>query len=86
MHSLESALGKVSFPPKACFVPGKAVHVQFDGRSQEGHAVGRFVILDMDGKEVVWAGQYFGPGWTNNEAKRFAIWDALQCLSKLIQE
>ena len=33
MHSTESALGKVSLPPKACFVPGKAVHVQFDGRS-----------------------------------------------------
>ena len=27
MHCTESALGKVSFPPKACFVPGKAVHV-----------------------------------------------------------
>ena len=33
MHSAESALGKVTLPPKACFVPGKAVHVQFDGRS-----------------------------------------------------
>ena len=27
MHCTESALGKVSLPPKACFVPGKAVHV-----------------------------------------------------------
>ena len=50
MHSAESALGKVSLPPKACFVPGKAVHVQFDSGSQEGHAMGGFVIQDMDGK------------------------------------
>ena len=48
--------------------------------------MGGFVILDMDGKEVIWAGHYYGPGWTNNEAKSFAIWDALQCLSKLVQE
>ena len=27
MHCTESALGKVSLPPKACFVPGKVVHV-----------------------------------------------------------
>ena len=27
MHCTESALGKVSLPPKACFVLGKAVHV-----------------------------------------------------------
>ena len=27
MHCTESVLGKVSLPPKACFVPGKAVHV-----------------------------------------------------------
>ena len=33
MHCAKSALGKVSLPPKACFVPGKAVHVQFDGGS-----------------------------------------------------
>ena len=44
------------------------------------------MILDMDGKEVVQAGQYYGPGWTNNEAKSFAIQDALQYLSKLVQE
>ena len=29
------------------------------------------MILDMDGKEVIQAGQYYGPGWTNNEAKSF---------------
>ena len=28
------------------------------------------------GKEVIRAGQYYGPGWTNNEAKSFAIQDA----------
>ena len=33
MHCTESALGKVSLPPKARFVPGKVVHVQFDGGS-----------------------------------------------------
>ena len=33
MHSTGFALGKVSLPPKARFVPGKAVHVQFDGGS-----------------------------------------------------
>ena len=27
MHCAESALGKVSLPPKACFVLGKVVHV-----------------------------------------------------------
>ena len=33
MHSTESALGKVSLPPKACFILGKVVHVQFDSGS-----------------------------------------------------
>ena len=33
MHCAESALGKVSLPPKACFVLDKAVHVQFDSGS-----------------------------------------------------
>ena len=33
MHSTKSALGKVSLPPKAHFVLGKAVHVQFYGGS-----------------------------------------------------
>ena len=32
MHCAESALGKVSLPPKARFFLGK-VHVQFDGSS-----------------------------------------------------
>ena len=33
MHCAKSALGKVSLPPKAYYVPGKAVHVQFDSSS-----------------------------------------------------
>ena len=33
MHCANSALGKVSLPLKACFVLGKAVHMQFDGGS-----------------------------------------------------
>ena len=33
MYCAETALAKVSLLPKACFVPGKAVHVQFDGSS-----------------------------------------------------
>ena len=27
MNCTESALGKVSLPPKACFIPGKVVHM-----------------------------------------------------------
>ena len=45
-----------------------------------------FMILDTDCKEVICVGQYYGPGWTNNEAESFTVWDALQCLSNLIQE
>ena len=33
MHYREPALGKVSLPPKARFVLGKVLHVQFDGGS-----------------------------------------------------
>ena len=39
--------------------------------------MGSFVILDMDGKKVIWAGQYYGPAQTNNEAESFTIQDAL---------
>ena len=35
------------------------------------------MILDMDSNEVVWAGQYYGTGQTNNEAESFTIQDAL---------
>ena len=33
IHCAESTLGKMSLPPKPCFVLGKAVHVQSDSRS-----------------------------------------------------
>ena len=33
IHCTKSALVNVSLPPKACFVPGKVVHVWFDGSS-----------------------------------------------------
>ena len=33
MHCTKSALGKVSLPLKAHFVPGKVVHMQFYGSS-----------------------------------------------------
>ena len=39
--------------PKSRFSKGKAVHVQFNGGSAEGHAMGSFVILDCDGQEVI---------------------------------
>ena len=31
MHCTETALGRVSLPPRVCFVSGKAVYMQFDG-------------------------------------------------------
>ena len=55
MHCADSTLGKVSLLPKAHFVPGKAVHVQLDGGSQEEHTMGRFVILDTDRVEIIQA-------------------------------
>ena len=48
--------------------------------------MGGFMILDIDGKEVFQAGQYYGPEQTNNEAESFAVHDTLQCLSKLVWE
>ena len=48
--------------------------------------MGGLVILDTDGKEAIRAGCYYGPGWTNNKAESFTVQDALQCLSKFIQE
>ena len=39
--------------------------------------MGGFMILDIDGKEVIWAGQYYGPGQTNNKAVSFAVQDTL---------
>ena len=62
MHCTESALGKISLPPKAHFIPGKVVHVQFDGGFCEGHAMGGFMILDMDEVEVIWVRYYCSTG------------------------
>ena len=70
-------------PPKARFQKGDAIHVQFDGGSQEGHGTGGFVILNQHGTEIVRVGRYYGAGRTNNEAEAFAMRDAVQCLAKL---
>ena len=43
----------ILIPPKSRFSKGKTVHVQFDGGSAEGHAMGSFGILDCDGGEVI---------------------------------
>ena len=64
-------------------MPGKFVHVQFDGGSQAGVGTGGFVILDSNGDEVIRAGKYFGAGFTNNEAELFALREALACLNRL---
>ena len=39
--------------------------------------MGRFMILDMDVKEVVQDGRYYSPGWNKNVAESFAIQDTL---------
>ena len=44
------------------------------------------MILDIEGVEIIQAGQYYGAGCTKNGAESFTIWDALWCLSKLIWE
>ena len=46
--------------------------------------MGGFVILDGEGKEVVRAGRYYGPGQTNNKAESFAMRDAIHCLQALV--
>ena len=51
--------------------------MQFDGSYYKRHAMGRFMILDMDGVEVILVGQYYGAGHTNNEVESFAIQDGL---------
>ena len=56
MHSIEFALGKVSLPLKARFVPVDTVHVQFNRGSKEDHTIGGFVILDIDVVEFIQAG------------------------------
>ena len=46
--------------------------------------MGGFIILDSDGKEVICAGLYYGPGQTNNEAESFVMQDMVHCLQSLI--
>lgn len=43
-----------------------------------------YIILDGESKEVVRASRYYGVEYTNNEVEIFTIWDALNCLIKLI--
>ena len=85
-HHAETTLGKVNLLPKAHFVLGRAVHMQFDGGSEEGRATSSFVVLDADGVEIVCAGQYYSAGHTNKESKSFALEDTLQYLAKLVQD
>ena len=56
MYCTKIIFGKVYLLFKAHFVLGKAVYMQFDSSSQEGHAMGSFVILDIDGEEIVQPG------------------------------
>ena len=51
MATTERALRKpLSIPVKSRFLPGKFVHAQFDGGSEEGVGTGGFVIIDGKGK------------------------------------
>ena len=77
IHCANIAMCKVSLPPNACFVLSKAVHMQFNGGFHEGHATNGYIILDEDSVEIIWAGQYYGGGYTNNKAESFALYDAL---------
>ena len=84
MTTAERALRKpLSIPAKSRFLPGKFVHVQFDGGSEDGLGTGGFVIIDGEGKEVVRMGTYYGSGRTNNEAEMFAARDCMASLAKL---
>ena len=61
MATAERALRKpLSIPVKSRFLPGKFVHAQFDGGSEEGLGTRGFVIIDGDGKEMVRMGTYYG--------------------------
>ena len=66
------------------FVKGPYVHIQFDGGSQDGHGTGGFTIVDEAGKELVRAGLYYGPGYTNNEAEATALMNACEYYDKLL--
>ena len=77
MYCAKTALGKVSLPPKAHLVSGKAVHMHFNGISQGGHSMGGFVNLDADSMEIIQAEQCYSSGCTNNKAKSFTVRDTL---------
>ena len=36
-----------------------------------------FMILEIDRVEIIWAGQYYGAGCTNNQAESFTVQDTL---------
>lgn len=46
--------------------------------------MGGFVILDVDGKEMVRARRYYGAGLPNNDVESFTILDAFDFLTKLV--
>ena len=50
MATTERALRKpLSSPAKSRFLPGKFMHVQFDGGSEDGLGTGGFVIINGEG-------------------------------------
>ena len=84
MATTKRALRKpLSIPAKSRFLPGKFVHAQFDGGSEDRLGTGGFIIVDGNGKEIVRVGTYYGSGWTNNEAKMFTAQDCFAILAKL---
>ena len=66
------------------FMRGPYVHIQFDGGSQDGHGTGGFTIIDETGRELIRAGLYYGPGYTNNEAEATALMNACECYQKML--
>ena len=40
--------------------------------------------MDEAGNELVRAGLYYGPGYTNNEAEATALMDACECYQKML--
>ena len=46
--------------------------------------MGSIVFLDANGADIVQAGQNYGSGHTSNKINGFTLWDALQCIIKLI--
>ena len=56
MHCTKTGSGKINLLMKAHFVPGKAVHMQFDDRSYKGHATGNFMMLEIYVRKIFQAG------------------------------